>query len=73
MSCDPNTLVEAAKCLQCLNPQESLAVEVYLLTQIAGVDPDPNALLAAAKDFQALTDRQLSEVQAYLLCQISGQ
>jgi hypothetical protein len=55
MSCDPNQLVTAAKCFQCLSEQQLQMVITYLLCQISGggsgsviqtistVDADPNA------------------------------
>lgn len=71
MSCDPNDLTELAKCFQCLDEKTAMAVELYLLSVIAGVDPNPSALVTASAAFQGLDPQQSASVQTYLLCQIN--
>lgn len=34
MSCDPGTLLDAAKCFNCLDPKQLQAIQSYLLCQI---------------------------------------
>lgn len=69
---EPNTLVEAAGCLNCLTLQQAAWVQVYLLQQIAGDTHTPAELVALAKCFSCLSPKQLLEVQVYLLCLLSG-
>jgi hypothetical protein len=71
-SCQPEALVSAANCLQCLSEQQQLMVQTYLLAQIAGVPATPETLLASAVQFQTLSQKQLLMIQAQLLCLISG-
>lgn len=70
VSCDPNALVDAAKCFSCLPPVTNLEVQTYLLAVLAGVTTDPNALAALANQFKTLSPTTLIEVQTYLLCQL---
>lgn len=42
MACDPNTLLENAKCIEdCLMPGQMSAIETYLLCVRAGGGPTP--------------------------------
>lgn len=68
--CEPQALMTAAKCFTCLGPQQTLAVQTYLLQQIAGDSHTVEELMALAKCFSCLGPKQLREIQAYLLCQI---
>lgn len=70
--CTPGTLLDLAKCFNCLSPQQHLAVQTYLLALQAGGSTDPTVLLGLAKCFICLTEQQLLAIQAYLLCQISN-
>lgn len=72
VSCDPNSLVAASKCFQCLDAKELAMVQTYLLAVRAGGSTDPEVLLGQATQFQALSEKQLAMVQAYLLCKING-
>lgn len=36
MACDPNTLLDSARCFQCLSHKELQQVVTYLLCQISG-------------------------------------
>lgn len=50
MACDPATLVDAAKCIECGIPQGmQLPVLIYLAAQIAGTSTDPAILIENAK------------------------
>ena len=77
INCDPSSLANAARCFeQCIPPGGQLAVQTYLLAQIANslnsaISTDPSALATAASSYMRLTGFQL-EVQAYLLCQIAS-
>ena len=74
VSCDPNELLNAARCfLSCLNADERSAIQTYLLAIRAGVDPDPEALANAARCFQScLNEGQMKAIQVYLSCQGSS-
>lgn len=72
LSCDPNDLIQASACLDCIPEGAHARVQTYLLCIIAGVDPtDPNALLKAANCMRCV-DGMHAEVQTWLLCQIAG-
>jgi hypothetical protein len=71
-SCDTEDLAEAAKCF-CFSEKQQLAVQTYLLTQIAGSAATPNELLDAAKCFQCMSVKDLLAIQNYLLCQMANQ
>jgi hypothetical protein len=70
--CDPDVLIEGSKCFDSCIPQGmQMAVQTYLLAQIAGGSEDPATLMEAAKDFQKLPTNTLREIQVYLACQIA--
>lgn len=77
MSCDPSTLANFATCFSsCVPPGEQLAVQTYLLAQIAyaagattTTDPGTLANLARSFESQIPPGMQLA-VQNYLLCQL---
>lgn len=73
MACDPLALAQAASCLQaCVNAGMGDAIKIYLLAQIAGVDPDPAALIQAAGCIAScIPAGAMPAVQANLLCQIA--
>lgn len=71
VTCTPEALAEDAKCFACLPSQQQLAIQTYILTQIAGVAADPDALLASAVAFTTVEPQKLLALQAYLLCQIA--
>lgn len=60
-------LLEASKCMKCLEPGELEYVNTYLLATLTGVSPDPTALLEASKCLDCLTPGQLIQIQVYLL------
>lgn len=72
--CDPLELAQKASCLQaCVSAGMSEAIKIYLLAQIAGVDPDPMALMKAASCIQScISPGAMPAVQAHLLCQIAN-
>jgi len=74
MACDPQDLLNQAKCFEdCLTPIQQESVSIYLLAQISGASTDPNTLLNNARCFEdCLVGQQLQAVQIYLLCQIAG-
>lgn len=69
--CDPDTLLAAAKCFECIPPGAQAQVQTYLLAVLAGASLDPNVLLEQAKCFRCL-DGWHAQVQTYLLCQIAA-
>jgi hypothetical protein len=71
VSCDPNDLMEGAKCISCATTQAMRdSIKIYLLCQIAGVSTDPNFLLAQANDLQSVPQQSLKAIEVWLLCQI---
>lgn len=70
-TCDPNDLVQASACLDCIPVGAHPRVQTYLLAVLTGASLDPNTLLAAANCMQCL-DGQHDRVQTYLLCQLTG-
>lgn len=68
VDCDPNALMQAAKCM-CIPPGKELEVMVYLLQQIAGDTSTPSELMAKAKCI-CIPKGKTEEVMVYLLCQI---
>ena len=69
ISCDPNDLMEAAKCFSCVPRGMQPAVQTYLLAVIAGGSLDPNVLMEQAKCFRC-ADGMHEDIQSFLLCQI---
>lgn len=72
VNCDPNTLVQAASCFDCIPANMQPAVQTYLLLQISGLSLTPAQLLTAAKCMVCLDGSQ-EAAQNYLLCQIANQ
>ena len=72
MSCDPNTLLEEAKCLNCVPEGDQLLVAIYLAAQIAGVAADPDQLMADAVCLQCIPESARWQVILYLACQIAS-
>lgn len=70
ISCEPNDLLEAAKCFKCIPVGEQMAVQIYLLQQIAENTMTVDELLAAAKCFKCIPQGAQAEIRNYLLCQI---
>lgn len=69
ITCEPNALVSAAGCLNCLTPYQAEWINTYLLQQIAGDTHTPQELVELAKCFSCFTLKQLLEIQVYLLCE----
>lgn len=70
ISCEPNDLLEAAKCFGCIPAGTQAEVQTYLLAVIAGGSLDPNTLMQQAACFRCVPKGMLPEVMAYLLCAI---
>jgi len=70
VTCTAAALAEAAKCFQCLQPEQKQWIDTYLLAVIAGGSTDPNVLSRAAATFKGVPDGMILRIQAYLLCQI---
>lgn len=79
VSCDPTILANNAVCFsQCVPPGEQLALQTYLLAQMAASigavsSADPNVLLSdpnVAKFNQTIPIGMQIAVQNYLLCQL---
>lgn len=71
-ACDTSTVLDQAKCFNCLSIPQLEAIQVYLLATVAGTSTDPATLLNSAKCFNCLTVPQLKAIQVYLLCQIAN-
>lgn len=69
ISCDAQSLADAAKCYDCLPVGIQLSIQTYLLAVIAGGSLDPQTLANQARCFRCLEGMH-AEVQAYLLCNI---
>lgn len=69
ISCDTEDLAQAAKCY-CFGEKQQLAVQTYLLTQIAQSTATPDELAEAAKCFECMSIKEMLAIQNYLLCQI---
>lgn len=77
ITCDPSTLANTATCFSsCIPPGDQMAVQTYLLAQMAlnlGAisSADPSALANAAASFmQTIPFGMQFAVQNYLLCQL---
>lgn len=75
--CDFNDAVSASKCFRCLQPNQLLAMQAYILWQnwlVQGQDvpADLNALLEASRYFTRLTDKQLLAMIALMMCELGG-
>lgn len=71
MACTPQSLINEAPCLTCLDEVQYRSVVLSLLCQIAGMSCDPATLLASANCFQCYNDKESKAVMLYLLCQIN--
>lgn len=74
MACDPTTLVDQAKCIECGIPTGmQLPVLIALAAQIAGVSADPQTLMNLAKCDECQVPVGLEwPVLIALACQIAG-
>lgn len=72
VTCTTDSLMDSAKCFNCLTPIQQLAIQTYLLAVQAGGSTDASVLLSSAKCFLCLPQQQLLAIQAYLLCQIAN-
>lgn len=75
MACDPNTLLEQAKCFQCnLTPGMFAAVEIVLLCALRDGTPlscDPQTLITEASCILGcIPPGMMSAVKIALLCEI---
>ena len=75
VSCDSASLVQAAKCFECVPGEAKDMVLLYLWAQIAaataGTSTDPATLVKNAKCFSCVPGEAKAEVRLYLLCQIA--
>lgn len=69
VNCDPNALLDAAKCFRCVPDGMQAAVQTFLLAVIAGGSTDPEVLMKQAACFRC-ADGMQAEIQTMLLCQI---
>lgn len=72
ITCDPQTLVNNAQCLDCAIPEGMKpAVMIYLLQQIAGLGAlTPQQLADAAQSYQAIPTGMQGAVMIAATCQI---
>jgi len=73
-TCDPQTIVANAKCIECGVPAGmQLAVLIALAANIAGVSPDPQNLINLATCMQCnIPDGMRLPILIYLACQIAN-
>jgi hypothetical protein len=76
MACNPQDLLDAARCFVCLSPTQAQVIRIRLLCAIATSTPmaacDPNTLLEAANCLMCLSPGQLQAIEISLLCQIAS-
>lgn len=74
VSCNPSDLIEGAKCYStCLLNEELSAIELWLLTQIAGTTTDVQTLLNNSACLENCVDHGNAEaIIVWLLTQIAG-
>jgi hypothetical protein len=69
MALDPQSVMNDAKCFECLNERQKQDIIAYSLVQLAaiqaGTPTDLGQLMEAAKCFECLTEKQLREITAY--------
>ena len=65
MSTTPDVALANAKCFNCLDDHELLAIIAYTTAVTAGAGTDPTTLLALAKCFICLSEQQLYGIIAY--------
>lgn len=70
INCDPASLVDAAKCFECIPRGMEGPVTIYLLNQISGLNLTPAQLVDAAKCNRCIPPGQQNEIIIWLLCQI---
>lgn len=75
--CDFSDAVSASKCFRCLEPNQLLAIQAYILWQNwLGQDEDApdnlNDLLAVSKIFTRLTQKQLLAMIALMMCELGS-
>jgi hypothetical protein len=71
VNCDPNALLDAAKCFRCIPDGMQAPVQTFLLAVIAGGSTDPEVLMQQAACFRC-ADGMHQEIQTMLLCQITN-
>lgn len=72
ISCEPNDLLEAAKCFKCIPSGMQPEVIIYLLNQMLDTPLTVQELEDAAKCYRCIPNGMQVEVQTYLLCQIAS-
>ena len=70
VTCQPQSLIDAAVCFDCIPIGMQMAVQTMLIAQIAGDTRTPQELADAAKCFfNCIPHGEQIAVQNYLLCQ----
>lgn len=70
VNCDPNSLVQASSCLDCIPEGRQLSVANYLLATLAGASIDPNALVKLSACLDCVPEGAQMSVVIALLCQL---
>lgn len=70
VDCDPNALMEAAKCYKCIPKGTQPEVMILLLNAISGLNLTPEELVTRAKCYKCIPPGMQPEVQTMLLCEI---
>jgi len=77
VSCDPNALLEAAKCYKCIPVGMQNPILIYLLSESlvveGGTAPTIQQLLDGAKCYKCIPKETQEEVIIYLLCNLTGE
>ena len=72
ISCNPNDLLEGAKCMKCIPSGAQNEVIIYLLNQMLTTPKTTQQLLDGANCYKCIPSGMQQEVQTYLLCQIAN-
>lgn len=71
IDCDPNALLDAAKCFKCIPKGLEPEVMIYLLNVISGLNLTPQQLMTEAKCYKCIPKGMQEAVMTFLLCNIA--
>lgn len=72
ISCEPNDLIEASKCMKCIPTGMQQEVITYLLATMARVPIDPQVMIDASACLKCIPAGMQAEVQTMLLCVLAA-
>lgn len=70
MTCDPQSLVNSAKCLPCIPQDKQMSVLIYIFARMANITTDPAGLISLARCFHCIPQAEQMPVLLYVACQI---